>query len=137
MICNCSHCRNIDNYMCVFKGVQFLLFYRLGVHTKDDIRPANSPVQSDPLALNFKLNSAYGVATDDESYHLYETIPDIPRECEVPIKDSELQAPIQPFIDNDESRQENHDVEGSTCSDYYVNDVQGGDGDSDYYVNDP
>ena len=62
------------------------------------------------------------MATDDEAYHFYETIPDVPREYEVPIKDSECH--------NDESKQENHDVEGS--GDYCAID-----GDIYYNVNDP
>ena len=132
---NCSHCRNIDDCMCVFKEVLFLSFYRAGLQIQEDIHPANAFMQSNSLALNFKLNSAYGVATDDEVYHLYETIPDVPREYEVPIKDGERQVSIEPSTNSDRSKQENHDVEGS--SDYYVNDVQGSDGDSYYYVNDP
>ena len=75
-------------------------------------------------AMNFKLNSAYGVAAaDDNPYHVYDTIPDESREYEVLIKESQLQAPIQPPTHNDESRQQVHDVEGSNGgSDYYVND---------------
>ena len=122
--------------MCIEK--YYFLFYRLEEQKRTHSNSANIPVEPNPLALNFKLNSAYGVATDDEPYHLYETIPDIPREYEIPIKESHLQAPIQPPTHNDESRQQAHDVEGNTeNSDYYVNDVQGSDGDSDYYVNDP
>ena len=45
--------------------------------------------------------------------HLYDTIPDVPWEYEVPIKDSKLQTPIQPPTYNDESRQKVQDVEDS------------------------
>ena len=114
------------------------MFHRLGEQKKKHFHSTNTPVEPNPLALNFKLNPAYGVGTNDEAHHFYETIPHAPREYEVPIKESNLHAPIQYPLHNDESRQQVQDVEGSTeNSDYYVNDVQDSDGDSDYYVNDP
>jgi len=94
-------------------------------------------VESKHLVLNFTLNSAYGVATDEEPYHLYESIPDVPRENEVPVRENKLQAPIQLPTHNVASWQKVQDVEDSNDSNYYVNDVQESDRDSDYYVNDP
>lgn len=86
---------------------------------------------------NLTMNSANGVTTNEDLYHTYATIPDVPREYEVPIKDSKLMASIQPHPGNDESTEKDN-VEGSNEQKYYyVNNVQGNKGDSDYYVNDP
>ena len=123
--------------VCEFKGALFFLFYRLSEYKKKDLCSKNVLMEPNHLALTYENNSAYGVATDGDPDHLYDTIPDAPREYEVP---SKLQTPIQPPTYNDESRQKVQDVKGSNDG-RDVNDVQGNDrdsdGDSDYYVNDP
>ena len=103
---------------------------------KKDVVSTNTRIALEPNHL--RQNAAYGVASVDGSYHLYEYIPDVPREYEVPSassEDSSREVLIQSSTHDSESRQMDHD--GGESSDYYVNDVQSSVGDSDYYVNDP
>ena len=77
------------------------MFYRLGEVKKK--RSANVPIEPDHLTIKHESNPAYGVVTaaDDDPYHVYDTIPDVDREYEVPNIGSKLQVLVQPPTNND------------------------------------
>ena len=130
-------CVHVCVYVCAFNEMVFLLLCRLREDQKKNLNATNIPIEPNNETMTYSLNSLYGMATDDNPDHLYDTIPDVPREYEFPNTENKQQAPIYMILEspthNDEGRQKVQDIEGTMKG----NDAQGFDEDSDYYVNDP
>ena len=102
-------CVHVCVYVCAFNEMVFLLLCRLREDKKNNLNATNIPIEPNNETSTNELNSSYDVATDENPYHLYETIPEVPREYEVPNVENKQQAPIymilEPSTHNDEGRQ--------------------------------